>query len=802
MPPPVVAYEVQGEGEAPRAGEVVVREADVPLLCGPGGEAAKRHLRLILRARDGDAGADRDLRDARGAGRDVPRAAQATGHVVPSTCAGVVPPESVSQKGATLLELIQQGYPVPDFVIVASEAYAERSERLERDLGDALSCLEGITCQRPGSGGIPLVLAVRCAMPQYTPGIMPTYLNAGVVAPALPALGRAYGEDAARRMFLNNLVNIAEALPGGMTGTPDVPAPISERIERLCRVVRSADPALLEDPFRQILFLARRAYGEYEANLDLLLTLSQGRRYAPALILQKMVCTVRGRDSSAGVLYSRHPTTGEGCHLETARSVFGEDIMTGSAEPAVTDFADPTEIHLEFPAVSHFVSRLPGLERRFASPVTVEFATEAASGQDLFALLQLNRTEMSGRAAYISSVRLYEDGAIPRARALELIQPCHTRQIEDDAIDPDSVRSLESFCGGVPVLPRASVRGRIFFSAEAAREAKSRGDRVCFCKQRFIPTDTVIMRQVDALVSLGPAAIHVNTICQGLGIQALLDLEKEGVVLSPDGRGLVNARGRALPEGEWVTICSWRRTLFVGRARFRPARLLRYLRGDPVELEEVEKPAFKAMAHASTREETSGGMLHSDIRNATWNETRIWLAMIHPRSNRAGRPLARAVPAPVASPFAMRRRERSNLFRRPQSTARQWPCMDVDRRGGRECIFRSGCQVPAFRTSLLVRKGERRWHESWLLRRSSSSSSGVCLSPWRLGDVRGPPAPPVGGERTTATTRLRPLRPTRFNGARIPPRGRRSVRCSRPGPRMPPSPGRILRSTIRTRKTP
>ncbi len=99
------------------------------------------------------------------------------------------------------------------------------------------------------------------------------------------------------------------------------------------------------------------------------------------------------------------------------------------------------------------------------------------------------------------------------------------------------------------------------------------------------------MREVDAIISLTSAAIHVVTICQSLGIPALLNLEKNGVSLQPGG-GLVNSSGREIKEGDWITISSRRRTIYEGKAKFKPARLLRYMKGEPVELDEEEKKAF------------------------------------------------------------------------------------------------------------------------------------------------------------------------------------------------------------------
>src|SRR5581483_5061912 len=78
---------------------------------------------------------------------------------------------------------------------------------------------------------------------------------------------------------------------------------------------------------------------------------------------------------------------------------------------------------------------------------------------------------------------------------------------------------------------------------------------------------------------------------------ALLDLERNGVSLQP-GKGLVNYSGREIREGDWVTISSRRKSLYEGKATFTPARLLRYMRGESVEMDDDERKAFASIAYA------------------------------------------------------------------------------------------------------------------------------------------------------------------------------------------------------------
>jgi len=192
---------------------------------------------------------------------------------------------------------------------------------------------------------------------------------------------------------------------------------------------------------------------------------------------------------------------------------------------------------------------------------------------------------------------MHKAGTISRQRVSELVRPYHLKQLTSDTIDQDDFSLLSPFCSGIAVLPRSAVSARIYFTADEAIRAKAQGEKVCLCKQTFVPTDTVLMREMDAIVSLTSAAVHVVTICQSLGIPALLSLEKSGVKLKP-GEGLLNSAGKEIREGDWITISSRRRSLYQGNAKYKPARLLRYMKGEPVKMDEGEKKAFASIAYA------------------------------------------------------------------------------------------------------------------------------------------------------------------------------------------------------------
>lgn len=602
---PIVEFESGGELR-----QVPARDVDIPFLCQPDQAKTADHLRLILRGQDGDQAALAALQ-ARVEGRFRKMRLmhgnlrlEENPNVIPSTCGETLGPDRVSHKGSVLLRLSRLGYPVPDFVILASGVYLEREKRLRADVHQAVEALETLTFRKLLFSEDPLVIAIRCAMPDYVPGVMPTFLNVGITDGSLPGLEKVLGREAARRSFLNNLRNMIRCIDSdayrrirGELWHNDSPAEVEKLIASLSDIIQGHAPKLLTDPVEQALFFVRESYKLFEKNRDLLLTLSRGRQHYPSIILQRMVCTVRSRDSFAGFLCSRHSKTGDGHQLETGRNIFGEEIMTGTIETEKTDFHDPEEIKRSFPAVYHFYPQLAELEKEFASPVMIECGAEEVGGHQLFALLQLNEIGMTGQAAVVSVVDMHKARIIDRKRAAELVCPYHLKQLESDSIDEESFTTLADFCGGVAILPRCAVSARIYFSAESALRAKRRGESVCFCKETFNPTDTVVMREMDAIISLTSAAIHVVTICQTYGFPALLNVKRSGVRLTR-GRTLVNAEGLGIHEGEWITVSSRRQKLFKGRALYQPALLMRFMRGEHIELPEPYQATINRLTYA------------------------------------------------------------------------------------------------------------------------------------------------------------------------------------------------------------
>jgi len=641
--PGTVIYRIDNEDESH---EIAPRWYDIFYLLSSDDKSQSEHfLRLLIKERDGDESVKEELKTLRNQLHDrIKKYVEDNPlyddiHVVTTLSDPDLHSEQiVSNKGKMLLALTKECYAVPDFCILTSKSFSRENQ--EDLLRKAIRNLEIMTQSKLGDDKNPLVFAMRSAMPQYIPGLMPTLLNIGMNRTAHKALVNKYSPNMANRIYLNNLGNMFDMLGINDKSAVDENSLSSEeqkaRIEWMeSKIIEheNGDTRLLDDCFYQVLKFTYYVRSFYSNNKQLVLTFMRGKQAFPSLILHKMVWTIGNDSSCPGVLYSRDSNTGCGRQIETYPDIFGEEIMTGNISARNWKYNDRKDIKELFPAVYHFDPLLENLERKFKSPVTIEFGIETIPDKaSLFAVLQLNKSELTGRAAMMSSIEMFlnrkiskmtiddynslknndfidssHHQIIERKDIIELIRPYHLRQLFSDTIDDKAFSELTFFGKGVNVLPRTATTAKICFSTTEATKLKEEGFPVCICKQRFTPEDTITLNEVDAIMSITPAAIHVVTACRGYGIPAFLNLGNFGMRL--ENNTLINNGGKELKSGDWITLSSKRKTIYEGHATFKPARFRKFLNGENVHLNAEDSVIFNELKLAYT--------IYQDIINSS-----------------------------------------------------------------------------------------------------------------------------------------------------------------------------------------
>ncbi|MFH1709692.1 MAG: PEP/pyruvate-binding domain-containing protein [bacterium] len=582
-----VWYEKDGRPE-----HLEIRDVDSVYFRNPHSLEARQHLELILDARSGDRGAKQalDERLSRNygyyAGFDPAKInalyPEDSSYLAPSTAATIYPPEMVSNKGHNLQWLYRSGFPVPDFCIITSQ-YGKLSWREKPEiLNKAMNVLENLTGKKIDDPEDPLIFSVRSDLPENLPGgLMPTYLNIGATEKAMPGLINMYGQEGAYDIRINHLKTlILDADPVRYKHilerlTTPYPKTLNERagvLAQLENIVANDRFVTFHNSDYHLKHFVDRILQYCVINRDMLGSFVRPTYTTPAIIIQEMVFGKFG-SSFSGVLHTRDPQKGKGGQLIIASNAFGEEIMDDKVARKTFTFTSEKNIESDFPGISAVYKNLKGVEENYRSSVTVEITQE----NGLYGILQIDPTSMSGLAALEVGIDLFNKGIAKRKDLLAIIKPYHLKQLFSDSIvKSDDMKPVAS---GISVLPMGDVCGRVYFSKEAAMNAKARGEKVILVQENFYPAEIEVTIAMDGLLCFHSAAVHVTEFALTHGIVSLVGVNQEGNVPVIKGNRLMTGNETLLKEGEYAVILSEEQKLYAGEAKSIPSGLALALAG-------------------------------------------------------------------------------------------------------------------------------------------------------------------------------------------------------------------------------
>ncbi|MFX0199101.1 MAG: hypothetical protein ACFFCW_23510 [Candidatus Hodarchaeota archaeon] len=568
-----------------------IRDIDSIYFEDPYSPLAGGHLRLILMARKGDLPAQdvfhKRMKEERTRHADFDQRQVDLGefsdYLVPSTSTESYSPEEIGDKGYNLLKLIRLSYPVPAFCLINAKVKEVSWLAKSKVMDKALEVLEGLTGKRFNDTERPLLFSLRSGLPENLPGLMPTYLNLGATQAAMHGLVKIYGEEGAYDLRINfamtlildcDPVRYKPVLDKLTNPFPESVAGKVVLLQKLERIMESSQFVTFKGPESHLSHFADRIMHFYYENRNLLNSLMEMASTHPIMILQEMVLG-KLEHSFSGVFQSREPCEGEGSQLIVANQTFGGEIMTGGIKPEAMIFSDKMATLPVSRGVYELYDRFMSLEGELKSPVTLELTEERGS----LAVLQMNKTSLSGPAVLKVAIDMYQQGKLERKDLLEVIQPYHLRQLFfATVVIPEDLKPVAS---GISILPRGEIYAKVYFSKDGALAAKAVGEKVILVQEDFSPTDVEVMIDMDGLICISPAAFHVTETARKYGIVSLVAINREGVVpFIEDGKLIIPGKDAlVIREGEYVVISSERKQLYVGKAKTKPAKLAVFLMG-------------------------------------------------------------------------------------------------------------------------------------------------------------------------------------------------------------------------------
>ncbi|MGL4697318.1 pyruvate, phosphate dikinase [Enterococcus larvae] len=443
-------------------------------------------------------------------------------------------------KGANLAEMTALGLPVPNGFTITTEACIDYlagkdslQEELKNDIQNHIKALEKKTNKGFGSTSQPLLVSVRSGSKFSMPGMMDTILNLGLNDETVKALadktanGR-FAYDCYRRllqMFGDVVCGIDKSRFEDQLTFYKNKRNYQEDTEMkeedwhyLVDVYKGIYQEVLHRPFPQNpveqLFQAVEAVFRSWNNKR---AVTYRRLHqipddlGTAVNIQEMVFGNAGFESGTGVAFTRNPSTGE-------KGIFGEFLLNAQGEDVVAGIRTPQpiaglkqsmpEVYQEFERISS------SLEAHYKDMQDIEFTIE---DQRLY-ILQTRNGKRTAKASFKICIDMVAEGILSRKEALQRITPSMVTQLLHPVFDPAELAAAVSIAKGLPASPGAA-SGAIYFTAESAKAATLRGEKVILVRQETSPEDIEGMVVSEGIVtSRGGMTSHAAVVARGMGV--------------------------------------------------------------------------------------------------------------------------------------------------------------------------------------------------------------------------------------------------------------------------------------------
>jgi len=476
-------------------------------------------------------------------------------------------------KGANLAEMTNLGLPIPPGFTVSTEACTYYntsgkvlSSEIKSQIDDAMVKLEEISGKKFGDDKNPLLVSVRSGARASMPGMMDTVLNLGINDVAVEAVAKAsnnprFAYDSYRRfimMFSDVVIGVAKS-----------------KFERALDLYKeekgySSDLDLTDDDLKAITQKFKNIYmddqgrefpqeaGEqlYEAICAVFRSWDNERAFVyrrmhdipyewgTAVNVQSMVFGNLGDTSGTGVAFTRNPATGE-------KKLYGEYLINAQGEDVVAGVRTPNPIALlekDMPdAYKQFVQLANKLENHYKDMQDMEFTIENSK----LYFLQTRNGKRTAQAALQVAVDLVAEGLINEKGAVMQVDPKQLDQLLHPVFDAKALAEAAEIGKGLAASPGAAA-GKVYFNAEDAEAASSKGERVILVRLETSPEDIVGMSVSQGILTVrGGMTSHAAVVARGMGTCCVSGCE--AIKINEEEKRF-ELGGRTFKEGDYISL--------------------------------------------------------------------------------------------------------------------------------------------------------------------------------------------------------------------------------------------------------
>jgi pyruvate,orthophosphate dikinase len=482
-------------------------------------------------------------------------------------------------KGAGLAEMSRVGIPVPPGFTITTEVcnafYAlgrKNPEGLEDAARAGIAHVERTVGMGFGDPENPLLVSVRSGARVSMPGMMDTVLNLGLNDLTVAGLARRSGDERfafdSYRRFVAMYGDVVLGLKPESAKDED---PFEERLAAMkqrrgvqfdteltaddLRALVAEYKAVIkerlgidfpDDPWQQLWGAVGAVFQSWQNPRAIAYRSMYGYPgdWGTAVTVQAMVFGNLGDDCATGVVFTRHPATGDrrlyGEYLVNAQ---GEDVVAGTRTPQPIGTEDETagltSLERANPEVHRaLLDACTRLEDHFHDMQDIEFTVQ----QGRLWILQTRSGKRTGRAMVKIAADLVDEGQIDQREALLRQEPEKLDELLHQTFD--RTNSVDGIARGVGASPGAAV-GKVVFSAEDAATWAGRGEDVILVRIETSPEDVVGMSVSQGILTArGGATSHAAVVARGMGKTCItgcgaleIDYHNERFTVEVPGRG-------------------------------------------------------------------------------------------------------------------------------------------------------------------------------------------------------------------------------------------------------------------------
>ena len=476
-------------------------------------------------------------------------------------------------KGANLAEMTNLGLPIPPGFTVTTEACTDYynhgrsiSEEIQIQIFDALALLEEKLGKKFGDTENPLLVSVRSGARASMPGMMDTILNLGLTDISVEGFAKRTGNprfayDSYRRfiqMFSDVVMEVPKSLFERVIDeikedrkvhfdTELTAEDLKEVIRRFKEIYKEKmGEEFPQEPRGQLMEAVKAVFRSWDNERAIVYRRMNDipGDWGTAVNVQSMVFGNMGNTSGTGVAFTRNPSTGaKGINGEYLINAQGEDVVAGirTPQPITRLEEDLPECYEEFLKIAN------RLEEHYRDMQDMEFSIE--DGKLYF--LQTRNGKRTAQAALQIACDLVDEGMITPQEAVSRIEAKSLDQLLHPAFDPDALKKGTVMGQALPASPGAAA-GKIYFTAEEAKEAHETGERVILVRLETSPEDIEGMHAAEGILTVrGGMTSHAAVVARGMGTACISGC---GDIVIDEKKKQFTLGGKTYFEGDYISL--------------------------------------------------------------------------------------------------------------------------------------------------------------------------------------------------------------------------------------------------------